>query len=224
MDRTTAKDRIKTGISCTEFLEKSQGGLYCCPFCDSGHGNHGTGALKYYEKTNTFYCHACQRGGDVITLYKQTTGTDYNTAFSELAQRLGLSVDPYRVPASADFAEVRENGRRTAENGAGAAEQAETRPEAKTPDTAAETANYSAYFMECKKRLHDPAAVAYLQGRGISIETAESYFIGFDPAADPASAPGAMGNEYKPHPCPRIIIPTCNGHYIARSIDRKSVV
>jgi replicative DNA helicase len=28
-----------------------------------------------------------------------------------------------------------------------------------------------------------------------------------------------MGDEYKPHPAPRIIIPTCDGHYIGRSID-----
>jgi replicative DNA helicase len=43
--------------------------------------------------------------------------------------------------------------------------------------------------------------------------------VGYDPAADPASAPGAIGDEYKPHPCPRIIIPTSPGHYVGRRID-----
>ena len=104
MDRETAKEKIKTGVSCTEFLEKSQGGLYCCPFpdCNSGHGENKTGAVKYYKDTNKFYCHACQRGGDVITLYQQTTGADYNEAVSLLAQRIGITVDPYKVPTSGE--------------------------------------------------------------------------------------------------------------------------
>lgn len=55
-----------------------------------------------------------------------------------------------------------------------------------------------------------PEAISYLQGRGITLDTALQYWIGFDPAADPAQSN---------HPTPRLIIPTCRTHYVARSID-----
>jgi DNA primase len=58
-----------------------------------------------------------------------------------------------------------------------------------------------------------------LAQRGISEETAAAYWLGYDPAADPASAPGAIGEEYKAHPAPRLILPTGPGHYVARRID-----
>ena len=68
----------------------------------------------------------------------------------------------------------------------------------------------SDYFAECRARLHDPAAVSFLSGRGISIETAESYGLGFDSKADPAGS-----HRY----CARIVIPTNRFHYVARSTD-----
>lgn len=80
-----------------------------------------------------------------------------------------------------------------------------------------EPANYTGYYAECLARIGDSAAAAYLAGRGISLETARAFSIGFDPKADPASAPGGVG-EIR-HPAPRIIIPTCAGHYVARAID-----
>ena len=55
--------------------------------------------------------------------------------------------------------------------------------------------------------------------RGISIPTAKKCQIGFDPAADPASVPGSIGNEYKPNPAPRIIIPSSRAHYVGRAIS-----
>ena len=87
----------------------------------------------------------------------------------------------------------------------------------KTPKTA--NADFTGYYQECRERLTDPAAVAYLQRRGIDPATAAAYWIGFDPAADPANAPGAGADTKKPHPCPRLIVPTSAGHYIARRID-----
>lgn len=224
MDRETARQEIRSRIKCAEFLEPSKSGLYCCPFCKSGTGSNGTGALKVYN-TNTFTCHACNRSGDVIDLCRQQTGADYNTALSLLADRIGITIDPYRPTAAEDFAaaaqyeaierpqsDLNEQGNIKAPQSANAPEKA-----VKTPETA--SADYTAYYQECRARQNDPAAIAYLQSRGISPETAAAYWIGFDPESDPAKAPGAGANSYKPHPCPRIIIPTSKAHYIARSID-----
>lgn len=76
--------------------------------------------------------------------------------------------------------------------------------------TGANTADYTEYYKQCRQRLSDPAAISYLQARGISPETAAAYNLGYDPAADPARSN---------HPCPRLIIPTSRAHYVGRRID-----
>lgn len=211
MKREEAKERIKTGIDCREYLQKAPKGGYICPFCGSGTGNNhagrqATGGVKYYENTNTFYCHACGKGGDVLDLVRIAGGLDYNAAFSLLADRLHLDVD--QRPAG----------------DAAAKSATTTTATAKTPETGAQSKteaarDFTEYYELCAGRLTDPAAVSYLKARGISTKTAARCGIGYDPQADPASAPGAIGNEYKPHPAPRLIIPTGAGHYVGRRID-----
>ena len=44
-------------------LEKSKGGLFCCPSCGSGTGKNHTGALKYYEDTHRVLCFSCDSNG-----------------------------------------------------------------------------------------------------------------------------------------------------------------
>lgn len=201
---------------------------WICPIC--GHGKSGDGLT--FDPTsrdgNGLKCFGCGFSGDVIDLYQQTTGADHNTAFSSLAAQLGLEIDPQqgRTPAGADF--QRETSRRNAtrndpsrSNNTNTPGDGKTQQEANKRPTEAAT-DFSAYYDACAERLTDPAAAQYLQKRGISIETARRHFIGFDPQADPASAPGAMGESYRPHPCPRIIIPISVNNYTARSIDPKT--
>lgn len=224
MDRETARQEIRRRIKCTDYLKKSKSGLFDCPYCGSGSGAHGTGALKVYD-TNTWYCHACHKSGDVIDLYQLETGADYNTALSLLAQEIGITIDPYRPTAAADFAPALKNGRVESPQSDFSGQGNTNTPPAtnarqngvETPTGA--TADYTAYYRECRQRLNDPAAAAYLQQRGISLDTAAAYWIGYDPAADPANAPGAGADTQKQHPCPRLIIPTSAAHYIARRID-----
>ena len=45
--------------------------------------------------------------------------------------------------------------------------------------------------------------------------------IGFDPTADPANVPGAMGDKFKPYPAPRIIIPSNSYCYLGRRVDNR---
>lgn len=201
-DRETAREEIRRQISCKQYLTKSKGsGMYVCPFCKSGTGENGTGALKLYE-TNTWTCFVCKAegrekySGDVIDLYQKATGADYNTALRELAQQIGLTIEGGAAPSERPAA----------------AKPAEPPEEPEAPPV-----NYIGYYRECAARISDPAAASYLSARGISQETALRYGLGYDPAADPASNPG--GNGQPLHPAPRIIIPTSREHYIARSID-----
>ncbi len=217
MDREQARQTIRERISCKDYLEKSKGGLYCCPYsdCNSGHGKNATGAVKLYPKTNTWYCHACRRSGDVIDLYQMQTGADHNTALSLMADEIGITIDAYK-PAATTPPQRGQIAPQSHDNETG---MINTPKDEKTPQRGAgePQADYTAYYKECRERLGDPAAIDYLNSRGISIDTAKHYCLGFDQEADPASAPGGSGQKY--HPCPRLIIPSSKGHYVGRRID-----
>lgn len=216
MDRETAKQEIRSQIDCKSYLEKSQKGDYCCPYCNSGKKEHKTGALKLYED-NTWYCHACKRYGDVIDLYRQKTGADYNTALFSLAEEIGIKVLPYSPSTSADFVSATKNGHIKRLHGHKGKRTMDLTSNAKCAETpTSDKLDFMDYYDECRKRLNAPEAVGYLQSRGISIETAAAYWIGYDPAADPANSPGKTGGK---HPCPRIIIPTSMTHFVGRRID-----
>lgn len=213
MDRETAREYIKQNISCTDYLLKAPNYSqhnetgYCCPHCDSG--THGTkdsdGAVKYYADTNTWYCHACGTGGDVIDAYREQNRTDYNTALTELAARAGVTIDKSTERPQSDYKRADDRQPQKYEKDAHRGEQGPA-------------ADYTAYYQACRAMLHDPAAVNYLQARGISTETAERCGIGFDPAADPAAAPGATTDAGKRHPTPRIIAPCTADYYANRSM------
>lgn len=274
LTREQAKETINRDIPITDYLHKARNGGYICPYCRSGEGVHGTGAVKVYSGTNTAACHACPDPGkqarkfDTLDAMQAELDTDFNGALEEGARILGFEIAPYKSDAAADFDDRRINegwkqhktdrtgGRTypapaqqydihhlelndnswmndTPKPPAQGAQKAPESPDKREPDkTPAETAkapqegtqtataaDYGDYYKACQDRLDDPAAVSYLQARGISIETARACWIGYDPQADPANAPGAMGNERRPHPAPRLIIPTSRAHYVGRSID-----
>lgn len=214
MDRETAREYIKQNISCTDYLLKAPNYSqhnetgYCCPLCGSGthRGNKSDGAVQFYRDTNTWHCHICKKGGDVIDLYMNKTGADYNTALTELAARAGVTIDKNAERPQSDYKRADDRQPQKYEKDAHRGEQGPA-------------ADYTAYYQACRAMLHDPAAVTYLQARGISTETAERCGIGFDPAADPAAAPGATTDAGKQHPTPRIIAPCTKDFYIARATD-----
>ena len=189
MSQEHLKDFIRQTFDCTKYLKKSKGNdMFCCPACGSGYGPNGTGAVRYYKGSRRWYCHRCGTLGDIFTLYEMKHGVDFNTALRALAEQLGTSVEPHS-----------------------------TKPARKCPPAPSQahsaaplSKDLSDYFAECRARLHDPAAVAYLTERGISLETAERCGLGFDPRADPAGSHRC---------CARIIVPTNHFHFVARSID-----
>ncbi len=193
--------------------------------CECGHGTHGDGLTVNPRSIdgNGLKCFGCGWSGDIIDLYMKVSGQDYNAALTQLAALLGIEIERYRPDPAADFGRAAKNdpverptSHETAQGGINSL------PAQKTPQNGAETptegkADYTAYYRQCRDRLNDPAALAYLSRRGISPATAAAYWIGYDPAADPANNPGGTGTTM--HPCPRIIIPTAPGHYVGRSID-----
>lgn len=167
---------------------------YICPLCGNGSGSDGDGLAwnPRSKEPGGLHCFKCGFSGDVIDLFMKQCGSDFPSAARALAEELNIDPDGGQAAPSEKKAEP---------------QKTEEPPKA----------DYTEYYKECSARLSDPAAVAYLQGRGISLETASHYGIGFDPAADPVEAPGGVGQ--KENPAPRIILPTSLQHYVARSID-----
>lgn len=211
IDSERAKLIIKNRVPCSRFLHKSKYGNYVCPFCHSGDGPNQTGALKWYKETNTFTCHACNTSGDVITLYRQEYGLTFPDALKALAQEAGITEEiTFSGKASREFEGVK------APMDISFNEDGSILPES----LPAITADYTEYYRQCQRNLlESEPAQAYLEKRGITWQVAIGFGVGFDSAADPANAPGAMGDEHKAHPVPRIIIPTSPAHYVGRSIN-----
>lgn len=188
MTQDRLKEFIRQSFDCTNYLKKSKGtNMFCCPFCGSGTGPNRTGAVRYHEDSRRWYCHRCGTLGDIFTLYELVYGVDFNTALRDLTAQLGTAVEPHS-----------------------------TKPAQKCPPAPAPVRSNSApkdlseYFAACRERLRTPAAIAYLTGRGISLETAERYGLGYDPRADPTGSHRC---------CARIVIPTNRFHYVARVTD-----
>lgn len=214
MNREQAREKIKQDICAEDYLKPAPNHSahnhagYCCPYCGSGtHGAGSTGAVKYYPATNTWHCHACDRGGDVIDAYSLYNGGDYNEALTYLAAQIGVIINDHEEGA----------GRPTERPQNDKPQQKDKQPDQQI--NPAQIVDFTAYYKLCSYRLPEQAAIDYLEARGISLNTAVNCGLGFDPQADPAAAPGAMADEYKAHPTPRIIAPCTDSFYIARSID-----
>lgn len=77
---------------------------YICPLCNSGAGKHGTGAFTIYPETNSYYCYACGRGGDIFSLYSTVNGVDFKESAKRLSEKYnaGFNVSmPVTAPAPA---------------------------------------------------------------------------------------------------------------------------
>ena len=212
--------------------------MYNCPLCGSGTGSHGTGAFRLYRNTNTWFCFACQsnsgpnHGGDIFELIRQYEGIDgFNEQVQSAAAHAGITVKHERTDAATDFrtpAEAARTPQNAAESPQRGNDRVNTQTAAERPQNGHSgqntgeygpqeepPADYTQYFLNCEKNLE--TAADYLAGRGLSLDTARRYRLGYDPQADPAGNPG--GGGYSRHPETRLIIPVSKRCYVARSTN-----
>lgn len=205
MNLNEMRDAVKREIPIKSLLDKAPKEGYICPWCASGSGSKGTGG-KVYPQTNSFFCHACKKGGDVIAIYEQVNGAGYKRAVEELGATIGLYLDTQGSPARAETKAAKGNYHGSGE-----------KPPAPPSMMQEPEKDFSAYYHDCMNGLVSEAglpAIEYLEEkRGIDLGLALDYRIGFDLAADTAGTG---------HPTPRLIIPTSNAHYVARRIDGKT--
>lgn len=210
-------NEIRRAESCLNYLTKSKHGKskhggYICPSCRSGTGGNQTGAVYYYDKTNTCYCHVCNKFFDPIDLYQITHGVDFPTAAKALADKHNIAIEHDNEPYNAarhDFTPKEGKPLTNAEN-------------AKQGQTQAQEPDFTEYYTRCRERLTEQEAIEYLDKRGISLKTAAAYNMGYDPQADPCNFPGAADDAKKWYPKPTIILPVSKKYFTFRPMEGKS--
>ncbi len=193
MNRDNAKDYIRRNYAAYLKPAKKKN-TYICPLCGNGTGSTGDGMeVDPHGDGLHLKCFkpTCNFYGDLIELYQQEHNCTQQEAFDGLYSYFGIVIDD-------DYTQPKKP-----------VTEAQNAPQVQ------EVRDYSNYYKECCKRLSDPAAVAYLELRGISLQTATSFFIGYDPEW---RSPAAIASGKNPPSSPRLIIPTSRSSYIARDI------
>jgi len=193
-----------------EYLQPARKpGTYVCPLCGNGTGATGDG-LALNPHTDGFHlkCFHCGFYGDILQLYQQEHGCTFPAAYRDLCRLLHLPEDAATSEAKPDVSGARKTG----------AFFLQENPQKTTP----ENPDYRAYFTQAEARLTaSPEAVDYLTRRGIRLETARQFHLGYDPDWISPTALRRQAASENPRPIarsPRLIIPTSNRSYVARDI------
>lgn len=149
---------------------------YKCPLCGSGdHGKHKSdGAFTFYPNTNTWYCFACDRGGDLIALMMTYEGMSDKTAIDEAVKRYG----------GGNYAPSTSTPRKKTK-----AEQPKPQPK----DARAELQRVITQGVE---NFAGSRSADYMNARGFSAEILTAYQIGHDKTAGGVIIPYPGQNYY----------------------------
>lgn len=200
MQRDEARSDIN-GRPLTDFvgLERSPKAgrdMYICPICGSGHGKHGTGALKIYPDSNRVFCYSggcfSEKGEDTLGALELIWHCDE----TEALERAGYTLDKWKPePTQRKHQEHHENNEH----------------QAKKEEVPADN---TLFYRTCHQALKEsPEALDYLHKRGISDSSIDRFNLGYC-AAWKHSKAGANVPTTK-----RIIIPRTKATYTARRID-----
>ena len=145
---------------------RSKGNLYVCPICGSGTGANKTGAFSIFSNGQRCKCFACGfgdgkgNGADIYDLCAAYEGVDLPEAAKRIISRYGSAATQtggsYKRSTAADDFKL------------------DAKEPAQPPrDFADEIARYVA-------ALEGSPAQAYLQGRGLTLETMRRFNLGYD--------------------------------------------
>lgn len=200
MDKYEAKAALYDAFK-SSLTEDRSGKGYICPICGSGSGKNGTGITENPYSVGHYTCWAgCFTNADAIEITALERGLNPNSA-----EAIKAAYEQYDISyalAVSDFYDAPDG-----------------RPLVEYPPFKELPTDYTEYFKKCRTELADPRARAYLSYRGISIETAERYWLGYD---SEWQSPKALKNGKKPPKSARLIIPTSPTSYVAREADKSA--
>jgi replicative DNA helicase len=173
------------------FLPRAKAKGYVCPKCQNGTGKDGDG-IVLYPKTGAYTCFKCGFSGDIFDLIGIKFGlSEFNDQFKKAVEIYGITVEKYSS---------RENRSLSSEQKAQAA---------KTISEVAvltQTEDIRKYLSVC----HAAAGqTGYFAKRGITQESIDRFFLGYDPAYDEKN----VGCK----PWQAVIIPTSSETFEARN-------
>ena len=191
MDREQAKNEIRSRWKELYSADKKGKGIVC-PLCGNGSGKDGDG-IRENPKSRIrggLICFKCGFKGDVFDLIQQEQGVTFHESLKIAAESLGIVLDSYQEQSDMGILNHAPEPARP--------------PQSAPIDYTEELRQYQAQLQ---------GAILYLQARGISFETASAYGLGYAPEW---RSPTALRSGKNPPSSPRLIVPTCQHHYIAR--------
>lgn len=193
MNRDQALQEVKSRFA--EYLQPAKKrNTYICPLCQNGTGSTGDGmSIDPHGDGTQLKCFKCGFYGDVVDLYQQEHNCSPGEAMSALYDRFGLKIDAEAVARPVE--------RRKAPDVKSSTATTENAAQGKIEGRFSGDTDFSDYFRSCRQQITDAAAIRYLKSRGISLETASRFMIGYD------SSTGYL------------IIPVSRSFYIARATD-----
>ena len=157
-------------------------GTYICPLCGNGSGSDGDGMAinrKDPEKVH-LKCFKCQFYGDIIELIKQEQGLSTDAeAFETARSFFNVTIDGQEDPGKVQKVQ---------------------------PVQEAQKVDYLPYMQQMAANLE--AAEGYLSSRGLSLDTARRFLLGYDVRF----SQGTGGKYWR-----GLIIPTSRNSFVARN-------
>ena len=157
-------------------------GTYICPLCGNGSGSDGDGMAinrKDPEKVH-LKCFKCQFYGDIIELIKQEQGLSTDAeAFETARSFFNVTIDGQEDPGKVQKVQ---------------------------PVQEAQKVDYLPYMQQMAANLE--AAEGYLSSRGLSLDTARRFLLGYDVRF----SQGTGGKYWR-----ALIIPTSRNSFVARN-------
>ena len=188
----------------------NDGRTWVCPECGNGTGSKGVGVDFIPGNTSQqLKCHSCGWHGDIIDFigaHEARAPKGSAAAFKAAYDWFGCEIEgqdgairPTRSTAMQDF------------KGIGASPPQITTPRPSLP--AREAKDYTERLVKAAQRLSEsPEAIAYLTSRGIGIETARRFGVGFEPHC------AQKGRDGLYYGVPSILVPLHSGGFVARRI------
>lgn len=202
MNREQAAELVRQKFR-DELRRDKSGKGYICPICGSGSGRKGTGITENPRSPEHFTCWAgCFQNADAFDIIAQLEGVQPGTgeAMRAAYERYGIEIDHTEGPQKAH---------RAPERAGGIPAQDTPRKEPQAKPEAQKAPDFIGKIKEARESFAGSDAEAYIQGRGISSDTARRYWLGYSRAE---YFPGD-GNH------PALIIPASNSFYTARNLE-----
>ena len=189
------------------FLEVANTRGYICPQCGNGSGSSGTGLEKDPRSDHHFKCFKCDFYGDVIDLF------GIHSDIEDFASKIDGLIEFYYDHGVEIVKNQTMNDCQSCDSlpMATSAVKEPMRSSGVTKPKQEET-DQTSFFKECSHHLSSPACVQYLSQRGISVETARRFHLGYCVGWRHPKSPKSVPES------PRLIIPTSDCSYIARDI------